>query len=124
MVIKKFDGAYLIVEDSLIIEVGIHNLLRDKGDLKIKNALKVIAQNPNSTLFERDYTINEASPPNGFLNGLSGTSRIVNCKFNSSVTIMGLFRVSGGENLYISGTSFDRIIGQDQASIVFIVQNL
>lgn len=51
--------------------------------------------------------------PNGFLDAQAGATEIIDCIFNTSISLDGLIKVTGHENIQILNSSFERIIGLD-----------
>jgi hypothetical protein len=57
------------------------------------------------------------------LNTKEGTTEITNSVFNRSISALGLIIATAASSVRVNNTRFERILGQDQASLFFVIQN-
>lgn len=127
LVIRKTDNSALIVESSKMDHIGLHTLLRsgsaeaDQYDPEI--AVRVLDIDKAHPVYGGILEASDWDIPAGFLLAQGGESVIRDCVFNRSVSVIGLLRATGKESMLVDRTSFERIVGQDHAAILFIIQN-
>lgn len=117
LVIEKEVGTELYVKNSTIKDIGFHNLRRPT-DIPSELTFKVL---------DKNFT---AAPPDlqvdghdGFLDAQEGYSELIDCNFNTSVTVTGIVRVTSHENFMVLNSTFERIVGQEQSAVFFGIQN-
>lgn len=122
LVISKQSDSELYIINSTIVDIGIH-ILKRKELAKFDQFMYVLDKRLN--ISEVDIVTDSLSNkiPNGFIQGQDGYTELQNCTFNRSMSIKGLISVTSNENVFISGSRFERIVGEDQAAVLFVIQN-
>lgn len=112
----------MYVHGSQVRDIGFQSMLWP-SEVNLNFTRRIVNKNSSHPVFSRPLAAGRTEPPNGFIEAEFGFTEIKDSTFNTSVSIMGVIRFTGQEQAIIDNTTFERLVGLDQAATIFVIQN-